>query len=604
MAHRIRRSRSRARRFLASLAILGIAALTPPTSVGAAVLPTVEPPLVQARLLGFNDFHGNIDPPVGSSGLVNGAPAGGVEYLATAVKRLRVEAQARGEKVYTVAAGDLINASPLVSSEFRDEPSITALSELGLDFSSVGNHEFDRGVPELLRLQRGGCPGGMEYCPPADRFPGAGFAYLAANVVSKTSHLPILRPYEIREIGGVKVGFVGLTLKGTGELVDPDGVRSVEFLDEIETANHYADLLTAKGVKALVLLLHEGGAQRVTSPQVQDPSGCDGFSGALTPIVRGLRSAYGVVLSGHTHQSYICRLPNRDGVSTLVTSAGSFGTLVTDVSVSLNPRTGRFASASARNVVVANGVPLPGGGWRRDDHGQFLRNTALIDPAVKKIVDPYRKRVAPIAERVVGRVTADLSNVGNTAGESPLGDIVAEAQRTYPAAGAAADLALMNPGGIRTSLVYRGDAAPAKAGAVTYADCSTVQPFRNQLVTVTLTGAQLRQVLEQQFLEADPENTERILQVSQGFWFSYDLRRSVGDRIVEMKLGGVGIDPDRPYRVRVNSFLVGGGDGFSALTQATDRVTAPGFDIDALLAHLEAVSPLTPGPLDRISRLG
>ncbi|HEU4346433.1 MAG TPA: bifunctional metallophosphatase/5'-nucleotidase, partial [Actinoplanes sp.] len=245
------------------------------------------------QFLSYNDFHGAIDPPAGSGGLINGNPAGGVEYLATWLERLRAEGKAEDRPTLTVGAGDLIGATPLVSAAFHDEPTIELMNEVGLQVSSVGNHEFDEGVAELLRMQGGGCHP-TDGCQDGDGFAGADFKYLAANTVSKKTGKPILPAISIRRINGVAVGFVGLTLKGTPSIVNPAGIRDVDFLDEVETANKWGAVLKERGVQAQVLLIHEGGAQGVNPAPL---SGCDNFAGAIAPIVAGLNPEFGLVVS-------------------------------------------------------------------------------------------------------------------------------------------------------------------------------------------------------------------------------------------------------------------------------------------------------------------
>ncbi|HET9142673.1 bifunctional metallophosphatase/5'-nucleotidase [Actinophytocola sp.] len=553
--------------------------------------------VAKARILSFNDFHGALEPPLGSGGLVNGAPAGGVEYLATYVKRLRAEGRAGGQEVITAGAGDMIGATPLISAAFHDEPSIEALSNLGLQVTSVGNHEFDEGVLELIRMQRGGCHP-VDGCQDGDGFRGADFSYLAANVVDKRTRLPILSPIDIRVVQGVPVAFVGMTLKGTPTIVNPAGIQTVDFLDEIQTANLYADLLRWFGIKSMVLLLHEGGQQN-PPPSTQDPSGCANFSGPVAPIVAGLRPEYGLVVSGHTHRFYSCSLPNSTGGSTVVTSAGSNGTLVTDVSLTLDRKTRKFASIAARNVVVENGVRLPDGSWARDAAGNFLRNPDLVDASTKGIVDKYRTAVAPIANRVVGAISADITRAATPAGETALGDVIADAQLAYTSS-ASAQLALMNPGGIRADLSFGASGGGEAPGQVTYGEAFTVQPFNNLVATQTLTGALLKEVLEQQFVGFGGQTSQKILQVSAGFSYTWDASKAPGEKVSGMTLNGVPIDPAATYRVTTNDFLANGGDGFTRLTAGTDRVTAPGFDIDALVAYLGAGAPVNPGPRDRI----
>jgi 5'-nucleotidase len=537
------------------------------------------------NLLGFNDFHGAIDKPTGSGAAINGVPAGGVEYLTTYVKNLRAAAEAEGRRSLTVGAGDLIGATPLVSAAFHDEPTIELMNEaIGMDMSSVGNHEFDEGVAELLRMQFGGCHP-TDGCQDGDGFAGADFRYLAANVVSKNTGLPILLPFDIRFVDGAPVGFIGMTLEGTPSIVNPAGITSVTFKDEIETANKWGGLLRLLGIKALVLLIHEGGQQNTTPV---DPNSCASFAGPVAQIVAGLRPEFGIVVSGHTHRFYSCGLPNSSGATTVVTSAGSNGQLVTNIDFTVDKWSRRFAEVSANNVITANSDP------------------ALVDPVAKQISDKYRTAVAPIANAVVGSISAtitrDVTPTSNQ--ESPLGDVIADAQLAWTQS-AGADIAFMNPGGIRASLTF--DSPAGTGGQVTFGECFTVQPFNNLVVTQTFTGAQIKAVLEQQVFPSPPGTTPpalpRILQVSAGFTYTYDTTRPAGDRVLTMALNGVPIDPAASYQLTTNDFLANGGDGFTALTAGTNRVTAPGFDVDALVGYIGANSPVAPGPADRITRL-
>ncbi|MEV5763354.1 bifunctional metallophosphatase/5'-nucleotidase [Micromonospora sp. NPDC052213] len=555
---------------------------------------------VKGNFLSYNDFHGAIDPPGGNGAVVNGTPAGGVEYLATWLKRLRAEAAAEGRVTTTVGAGDLIGATPLVSAAFHDEPTIELMDEIGLEISSVGNHEFDEGVDELIRINKGGCHP-VDGCQDGDGFAGAKFTYLAANTVSRTTGLPILPPVDVKFVGGVPVGFVGVTLEGTPDIVNPAGIASVRFTDEVATANKWGGLLKLFGVKAMVLLVHEGGAQS-PPPATPGVSDCANFSGPIVDIVRGLRPEFGLVVSGHTHRFYSCSLPNSSGAQSVVTSAGNNGQLITDVDYSLDRRTGRFTGISARNVVVENGVRNPDGTWQQSAPGTYVRNPDLVDPAAKALADKYRAAVAPIANRVVGRVSADIVRDARPNGESPLGDVIADAQLAYTRS-AGAQIALMNPGGIRASLPYAASAGEAP-GEITYGEAFTVQPFNNLVVTQTLTGAQLRNVLEQQFVGFNGQTTQRILQVSAGLTYSYDATAPAGSRVSALALDGVPVDPAASYRVTTNDFLANGGDGFTELRAGTGRSTAPGFDVDALIAYLGAGEPVAPGPADRITRLG
>jgi 5'-nucleotidase len=534
----------------------------------AAVAQTAPP--VELRILAINDFHGNLRPPAGGIRITDPGeagkkiivPAGGAEHMATLLKQLR---EGRKNHVF-VAAGDLIGASPFLSALFHDEPTIESLSMMGLAVAAVGNHEFDEGKDELLRMQNGGCHP-LDGCQGPHPFAGAKFRYLAASTFEKNSGRTILPPYEIRQFDGIPVAFIGLTLKGTPSLVSPPGVAGLEFRDEAETVNALVPELKARGVEAIVVLIHEGGFP------AGDYNECPGISGPVVEIVNKLDRVVDLVVSGHTHQAYVCEIDGR-----LVTSADKYGTVVTAIDLKLDPATRDVISTRADNVIVRSQV-------------------LARDPEQTALLEAYDKVAAPIANRAAGSVTATLSRAPNEAGESVLGDIIADAQlaATRAAADGGATIAFTNPGGIRSDIAKKAD------GAVSYADLFASQPFRNQLVTLNLTGAQIKTMLEQQWL--DPARP-RILQVSNGFSYTWDAAKPFGEHVVagSISLNGQAIDPAMSYRVTVNGFLAVGGDGFTVLKSGTaPRIGV--YDIDALYAYFQASSPLSPPAAGRIVRV-
>ncbi|TPQ35593.1 bifunctional metallophosphatase/5'-nucleotidase [Bradyrhizobium guangdongense] len=525
---------------------------------------------VELRILAINDFHGNLRPPPGGIRINDPedktrkvmVAAGGAEYMATLVKQLR---EGRKNTIF-VAAGDLIGASPFLSAMFHDEPSVEALSMMGLAITSVGNHEFDEGKAELLRMQNGGCHP-VDGCQGPHPFTGAKFHYLAASTIETATGKSVLPPYEIREFDGVPIAFIGLTLKGTAGIVSPAGIAGLEFRDEAETVNALVPQLKARGVEAIVVLVHEGGEP------TGDYNECPGISGPIVDIVKRFDRAVDVVVSGHTHRAYICDIDGR-----LVTSGDKYGTLVTAIDLKLDPATRDIVSAKAENVIVANA-------------------SLAKDPEQTALIESYDRLAAPIAGRPAGAVTETLSRVPNEAGESALGDIIADAQLAATSAlkDGGAVIALTNPGGIRTDIVFKDD------GRVSFADVFASQPFRNLLVTQTLTGAQLKDMLEQQWL--DPKRP-RVLQVSRGFSYAWDGSKPLGARVLadRMMLDGKPIDPAAGYRVTVNDYLASGGDGFTVATQGTARQTGV-YDADALFAYFKTSSPVSPLAPARIVRL-
>lgn len=548
-----------------SLALAALALMVwLPTTPAAAQTATVD-----LRILAINDFHGYLRPSSGGIKIADPndktkkitVPAGGAEHMATLVKEL-----SEGHKnTIFVAAGDLIGASPLLSAMFHDEPTIESLSMMGLAIASVGNHEFDEGKDELKRMQNGGCHP-TDRCQGPHPFMGAKFHYLAASTVETATGKTIFPPYEIREFDGIPVAFIGLTLKGTSGIISPASSAGLEFRDEAETVNALVPELKARGIEAIVVLIHEGGYP------TGDYNECPEISGAIVDIVKKFDRAVDLVISGHTHQPYVCEIDGR-----LVTSADKYGTLVTAIDVKLDGKSRDIISAKADNVIVrSNALPK--------------------DPEQTALIAAYDKLSAPIANRRAGSVTATLSRAPNEAGESALGDIVADAQLAATAATAngGALAAFTNPGGLRADITAKDD------GAVTYADLFASQPFRNQLVTLTLSGSQIKAMLEQQWL--DPKRP-RILQVSKGFSYAFNDTKPVGERVIAdtLSLNGERIDPAKSYRVTVNNYLSTGGDGFTALTEGTAQQFGI-YDADALYAYVQANSPISPLPADRIKR--
>ncbi|MGW2087861.1 bifunctional metallophosphatase/5'-nucleotidase [Streptomyces sp. NPDC001880] len=558
---------------------------------------------VDVQLLSFNDLHGNLEPPAGSAGTVTetqadgttkAIPAGGVEYLASSLRTAR-----KGHPYsITAAGGDMVGASPLLSGLFHDEPTIEALNKIDLDVTSVGNHEFDEGATELARLQNGGCHP-VEGCYEQDKkFKGADFPYLAANVTNEKSGRPILKPYTVWKKNGIKVGFIGVTLEGTPNIVTANGVKGLKFHDEIKTINKYAKELDRQGVKSIVALIHEGGAPASTSYNYDcDSSGAgDGISGPITDIAKGITPKVDALVTGHTHQAYVCTIPDPAGNPRMVTSASSFGKLYTETTLTYDRRTKDIVrtsvkSAGAKNPKAANHVVSR-------DQPKADDMTALIAR--------WNALAAPIANKPQGYISADINGRGSTALEKPLGDLIADAQLEglAPADKGGAVVALMNPGGIRADLVY-ASADGKTDGVVTYGEAFTVQPFTNMMNVVDLTGAQLVEALQQQ-VSGSNEASPKILQVSKGLTYTLDMTKTGAARVVTdtIKLNGEAIDPAKSYRVAMNEFLAGGGDGFAALGQGTNKLVGAS-DLDLfnayLAAHSTAETPLAPPAADRIT---
>jgi 5'-nucleotidase len=545
------------------------------------------------QILALNDFHGQLEVvnPIASSGgrigslqgprgsetcipggTPNCIPAGGVEYLATHVRQLRAE---NPQGTVFVSAGDLIGATPLLSALFHDEPTIEAFNMMGLDYNGVGNHEFDEGIDELLRMQHGGCHPD-DGCGDGTGFEGAAFDFLAANVEYKTSGETIFPPYAIHTFPGkVRVAFIGMTLEGTPLIVSPDGISTVSFMDEAETVNALVPELLAQGVEAIVVLLHEGGSVPVSGNGAGNVSAinqCTSPTGAIPQIVPNLHAEIDIVITGHTNWAVNCLMNGK-----VVTGAASQGRLVTDIDAQVDRTTGDFVpgSITVNNHIVTQDVS------RAND--------------MTKLIDRYNVFAKPIADVIVGETTAAMIRTEITPGrESTLGRLIADAQlSSSQLAGAGGQFALMNPGGIRANL---------DAGPITHGEAFGVQPFSNIVTTLTLTGAQIDTVLEQQFSINTGSNAGQprtpdptVLLPSTGFTYTWDAAAPLGSRVdpTTIKLNTVVIDPAASYRVVVNNFLATGGDDFPIFNQGTNRVTGAD-DLVALEAYLATHRPYTP----------
>ncbi|MFD5386265.1 bifunctional metallophosphatase/5'-nucleotidase [Streptomyces sp. NPDC127074] len=553
---------------------------------------------VDVQLLSFNDLHGNLEPPQGSSGTVTETqpdgttktiPAGGAEYLATSLRNAR-----KGHDYsVTAAGGDMIGASPLLSGLFHDEPTIEALNKLDLDVTTVGNHEFDEGRAELNRIQNGGCHPKEGCYEKGKTFQGADFPYLAANVTDEKTDKPILKPYTVWKHKGVKIGFIGVTLEGTPDIVTAEGVKGLKFHDEVETINKYAKELQRKGVKSIVALIHEGGlpASASYNDDCDNGGAGKGISGPIVDIAKNISPTVDALVTGHTHQAYTCTIPDPSGTPRTVTSAASFGRLYTDTTLTYDRRTGDIVRTSVKGANAANHV---------------VDREQPKAPDMTSLIGRWNKLAAPIAGKPVGYISADVNGRGSTAYETPLGDVIADGQleALAPADKGGAQLAFMNPGGIRSDLAHKASGSEGD-GVVTYGEAFTVQPFTNMMNVLDLTGSQLITALQQQ-VSGPNEASPKILQVSRSLTYTLDLTKSGKDRIVTdtVKLNGEPIDPAKTYRVAMNEFLAGGGDGFPAFKDGKNKLVGAS-DLDAFTAYLGAhssqSSPLDPPKADRIT---
>jgi 5'-nucleotidase len=553
----------------ASLAVAALAAQGTPAAA----------PTVDVQILAFNDFHGALEPPAGANGRIANTIAGGVEYFAAHLARLK----AASPHTVIVSAGDNIGGTPLLSSLFHDEASVEALNIAGLDLSAVGNHDLDEGWWELYRMVKGGCHP-ADGCQDGTPYEGAKFTYLSANItldprkadparvaaagLTGTQPRPLFMPYAIREFEGVRVGFIGLTLQGAPRIITPVATMGLTFSPEPEAANEAAKRLRGLGVDAIVVLIHQGGL-----PRGNNPDACDGISRDIVDLVNRMSDDIDVVVSGHSHTAYNCTIGTK-----LVTSASSNGRVITDIDLKLQRGTGKLVSKAAHNIVVSRDVDA--------------------NAAETALVSRYRPLAVKVGGRVVGAITATLPRAFNDSGESALGDVIADAmlEMAKNTPGAGGDVAFMNPGGIRADLAAAGGASST---AVTYAQLFEITPFGNIVIAKTLTGDALVQMLEEQFGRA----VTRVLQVSNGFTYSYDPSRPPGQRIdrASIRISGQPLVPTKGYRVVTVDFIWNGGDDFATVKSGTDAVTV-GTDVDVLAAYVTKHSPVSPGPQNRIHK--
>ncbi|MBB5232846.1 bifunctional metallophosphatase/5'-nucleotidase [Deinococcus budaensis] len=536
---------------------------------------------VDVTVMGVNDFHGNLlpstlrvpDPADRTKTLT--VTAGGIEAIGGVLAETRKE----NPNTVFVGVGDMTGASPIISALLRDEPTIDALSKLGMAVNVVGNHEFDYGLGELQRFQKGGCNSNdaARACKYNNTFAGAEFTYLAANVVDEKTGARVFPAYKIVKVGAARVAFVGAVLQSTPTVVTPSGVAGLRFQAEVASINAAVPQIKRGGADAIIALVHQGGAAK----DAFDVTDCKTLTGDIVDIARGLDPAISAIMTAHTHNGYNCRVAGPDGQERVVIQGASFGRLLQRLDLTIDTRANRVLSLKARNVVV-NAA------------------TAPKDPAMTAIVQKAKALTDAEANKVVATLgTEQITRAQNPAGESALGDVIADAQLAAtraPEKGGAV-IAFMNPGGIRADLPGR---ASNPSRQVTFGDVFAVQPFGNIVTVITLTGAQIKAVLEQQF--GNPTATEnRILQVSQGFAYTWDNARAKGEKVVSLTLNGQPLDPAASYRVTVNNFLADGGDGFTVFAQGKDRLGGD-LDIDAFQNYLRA-NTVTPGPLNRITRL-
>ena len=520
-------------------------------ALAAAGCATAPPAPVTLNLVAINDFHGNLEPSkytyTSATGQSATLRAGGIEALSGALAAWRKE----DKDLLFIGAGDLIGASPALSSMWADEPSIEAMNLLGLRVSSVGNHEFDQGRKELLRQQHGGCdsPRPNKACKLAPDFKGARFTYLAANVLDKATGKPFMPAYRIETVKGVKVGIVGVVLQDTASVAMSSAIAGLDFIGEAEAINRTLPQMRAEGAQVILALVHEGGR---TDESPEQPN-CKGLTGGVVDIVKKLDPAIRLVITGHSHQGYLCQVDGR-----VVTQADAAGHLLSRIALKVDPKSGAVADIDVRNVVM--------------DPSKFT-----ADPRIAAYLANVKERSRAALARPLGKLgTAVVARKANDAGEAPLGNLVADAI-VAATRNLGVQIGFMNMGGIRKDL------ETADGQVATFGNAQAVLPFGNTLVVMDLSGAQLRRLLEQQWDRPD-SSSATILQVSQGVTYTWDASRPVGSRVLpgSLKLNGAPIEDGKTYRVVANNFLAEGGDNIPEFAKGTNRVDTQLVDLDAL----------------------
>lgn len=527
---------------------------------------------VNVTIVGLNDFHGNLNPtaytaiqvpnPNDATKLV-GLPTGGIEVIGTYLAQER----AKTPNLAFIGLGDIIGASPVDSSLLRDEPTLLAMNKLGMRLSALGNHEFDQGLKELQRLQNGGCDSNdmVKACKFQNPYPGAGFKYIGANVLNQTTGKTVFEPYQILDLGGAKIAFVSSVTKTTPNIVSPDGVAGLSFTDEADAINKWIPEIKEKGADAIVALIHEGA----------ENTDCAALSGAIVDITKRLDKAVNVVMSAHSHKEYNCQVDGRT-----VIQGDFYGHMLQRVDLTVTPSTGKV-EVQAANVLMDT---------------RTLTKNAEMTSIVSKAAD-LTKTIKQVA---VGTLASDkITQLGNAAGESALGDVIADAMLAATRA-QGTQIAFMNPGGIRADLI-----ASAAGNTVTFGDLYAVHPFGNTLTVMDLTGTQIKALLEEQFDNNGIAGKTRILQVSNGFSYSYDATAAKGSRVdaSSLKLSGEPLDPAKTYRIVTNSFLAGGGDAFATFKSGTNVMQLLNLiDVDVLGNYVKANAGLVGGPQNRITK--
>jgi 5'-nucleotidase len=466
-------------------------------------------------------------------------------------------------------SGDLIGASPLMSNLLRDEPTLAAMSQLGIAASALGNHELDAGLPELLRQVRGEC--GAKGCL-WPGYKGPGFPYLGANVLDANTGKPLLPTHVLKQAGPLKVAIAGVATMDTPRVIVARAIKGISFADEADTLNALVPQLKAEGAQVLVAVMHEGGVQGRDGAANDPTYACPTLTGRVHDIAKRLDPAYAIIIGGHSHQAYTCKIDGR-----LVVQAGSYGGWITESHLKFDAA-GRVIDAQAINHPVLQSVYAP-------------------NPALAALVAQAAAMTAAARNKPVATLTQGATRYPKEPnGDAALGNLIADSQLAFARKQGPADVAFMNQGGIRADLVLKADRP------TTMSDLLAIQPFGNDIIALTLTGQELLDILQRQLPKANA--SPRMLQPSSTLRYRWRAAPDAGGvaQLVDPRINGEPIDPARNYRVIVNNFLSEGGDEGGGFKHGRDRAVL-GTDIDALVELLrdnpQALSQAAPGRIVR-----
>ena len=512
----------------------------------------------EIQLIGINDFHGRLTSTVADNDTDDPADdfeVGGAKQLAGAVAEL---SSTFAGDTYLLSAGDNIGASTFTSNVQGDEPTIEVLNEMGVTVSAVGNHEFDKGYDDVA-------VGGR-----VDAL--ADFPYLGANVYAEGTEDPLLQEYLVEETpDGARIGYIGTVTEETAALVTPAGIAGIDFGDEAEAVNRVAAQLKdgddANGEADIIVVLAHSGSASTDCADV-----------ALSDVPRGASALVDVIFQGHTHQAYACNtLVGAAGFTGPVVQGGQYGESFDRVTVTYDDVAGEVTATTAEVIDVVG-----------FDQTLNAEVAATVDAAVAFALEA--------GSVPLGQTTTDILRAagGDRGVESVLGNFIADVQLDQTRDGAGAQIAFMNPGGLRADFLVADQFADEACGVITLGEANVVQPFANALVTSTMTGAQIKEALEQQWQPAGADRPFLALGVSEGFFFEYDETLPAGSRITSMTLDGAPVLPATTYRVTVNEFLASGGDNFAAFAEGADPQQLGASDLEALTAYLAGSSPVTP----------